>query len=128
MDTAFIIPIGLLMVFGILWIMTATGVGDFLIELLDRRAIANRLRKRRRLIEKTAALAHTQWSGWMVYMFRISERRPDGTIVIPKGSVERWTRQMNTSYSDLPESEKESDRREAEEYMKVFRKYWINEE
>ena len=34
----------------------------------------------------------------------------DGSCIIPKDKVERWTKQMNTDYKDLSESEKQSDR------------------
>lgn len=59
--------------------------------------------------ERLAALCHEQWSGWMKYLFEKVEGRS-----IPEWAWIRWTRQMNTSYVDLPESEKDSDRAEAD--------------
>ena len=35
--------------------------------------------------------------------------------------VKRWVRQMNTPYAELPEAERESDRKEAREKLKVYR-------
>ncbi|TES92014.1 MAG: hypothetical protein E3J94_03065 [Desulfobacteraceae bacterium] len=40
-----------------------------------------------------------------------------GTVTIPKWAVERWTRQMNAEYKDLPDDEKESDRAEADKVI-----------
>jgi hypothetical protein len=68
-------------------------------------------------IEDLAELAHEQWSGWMEYLFEKGEFNPDGTFTIPKWAVDRWTRQMNTQYEDLPEEEKESDRVEARKML-----------
>lgn len=67
--------------------------------------------------EKLAEYAHDAWSGWMKYLFEKSTRNSDGSVTIPKPYVERWMRQMNTSYSDLPESEKKSDRLEADKII-----------
>lgn len=81
-------------------------------------------------IEALANYAHEAWSGWMKYLF--SKCRPgtdylgmsgymaNGSLVIPKESVERWRRQMNTPYAELPEREKESDRDEARKMLAVL--------
>ena len=55
------------------------------------------------MIEKLAEYAHIAWSGWMNYMFSKCTRNDDGTLTIPAWAIERWTRQMTTSYADLPE-------------------------
>lgn len=73
------------------------------------------------LREQLAALAHEQWCGWMRYMFGRSSERIDGTVIIPRGLVERWTRQMETAYADLPEDEKKSDRTEADKVLALLR-------
>ncbi len=64
--------------------------------------------------ERLAEYAHTAWSGWMIYQFSKGTFNEDGTWTMPAWAVERWTRQMNAPYSALPESEKESDRAEAD--------------
>lgn len=75
--------------------------------------------------EKLAEYAHTAWSGWMVYLFEKCEGggTVDGVepipVVIPGWAVERWQRQMNTPYADLPENEKESDRAEADRMLAI---------
>jgi len=67
--------------------------------------------------EMLATLAHQQWSGWMEYLFEKSTLNDDGTVAIPKWAVERWTRQMNTEYKDLPDDEKESNGTEADKVI-----------
>lgn len=75
--------------------------------------------------EALAEYAHEAWSGWMKYLFgktETSERFFSGEIVvvIPRWAVDRWQRQMNTPYADLPESEKESDRAEADKMLAIL--------
>jgi hypothetical protein len=71
--------------------------------------------------EGLADLSHRQWSGWMEYLFEKSSDNQDGTVTIPAWAVERWRRQLNTPYSELPEQEKESDRKEADRVLSVIR-------
>lgn len=72
--------------------------------------------------EKAASLCHTQWSGWMKYLFSLSVQNTDGTVTIPKGLVERWQRQITTPYSKLGAEEKKSDRKEADRFIKLLLK------
>ena len=72
------------------------------------------------LKEQLADLAHKMWSGWMKWMFNIGTFNKDGTWTMPKESVERWTRQLSTSYANLSEHEKESDRKEADRMIEVY--------
>jgi len=69
--------------------------------------------------ERLAAYAHEAWAGWMRYLFGQCIDY-DGEIVIPQWAVERWTRQMETAYQDLPEQEKESDRAEADKMLAII--------
>lgn len=69
--------------------------------------------------ESLADYAHDAWSGWMSYLFSVSTRNEDGTVTIPKWAVDRWVRQMGTPYAELPEEEKESDRKEADKMVKI---------
>jgi hypothetical protein len=55
----------------------------------------------------------------MEYMFTKAPLNADGTWTMPAWAVERWQRQMKTAYADLPESEKKSDRDEADKMLKV---------
>ena len=74
--------------------------------------------------ERLAAYAHEAWVGWMRYLFYRSQKKDDGSMVIPADLVERWERQMNTAYVDLPEAEKQSDRVEALKIMKIIHGDW----
>lgn len=76
--------------------------------------------ERDELREQLAALAHEQWSDWMRYLFSKCEERGDGRL-IPPWAVDRWMRQMQTMYADLPEEEKESDRAEADKVLALIR-------
>lgn len=71
--------------------------------------------------EALADYAHQAWSGWMEYLFRLSTTNDDGTVTIPATRVERWQRQMQTPYKDLPENEKESDRKEADRMLSIVK-------
>lgn len=74
--------------------------------------------------EALAAYAHEAWSGWMKYMFDKCNIDGDSEswkyFRMPSGLFYRWQRQMNTEYHELPESEKKSDRREAENMIEVM--------
>lgn len=65
------------------------------------------------LIEAIADKQHAIWSHWMKYLFSVSADADDGSKVIPSEKVERWTRQMYTSYEWLSDAEQESDRHQA---------------
>ena len=67
--------------------------------------------------EALAATQHAIWAHWMIYLFGVSRLNPDGSVTIPADKAERWIRQMNTHYLDLPESERESDRRQADKVI-----------
>ena len=69
------------------------------------------------LREQLAALAHTQWSGWMKHLFHVSVYGADNTVIIDKYYVERWKRQAYAGYGELTESEKTSDRKEADRIL-----------
>ena len=82
------------------------------------------------LREALADLAHEQWSGWMKYLFSkgyFRNMKLDGTMqcvwIMPSEFRERWERQMNTDYEQLPEEEKDSDRAEADRMIKVVREH-----
>lgn len=70
------------------------------------------------LREVIAALCHEQWSGWMKYLF--SKASPDGRE-LPQWAVDRWSRQATTSYENLTEEEKDSDRKEADRFLDILR-------
>jgi hypothetical protein len=75
--------------------------------------------------ELLAEYAHEAWSGWMKWMFETGGKLmyTDSTHAVwamhPDKFV-RWQRQMNTPYADLPESEKASDRDEANKIRRLL--------
>lgn len=71
--------------------------------------------------ENLAEYAHEAWSGWMRYMFSKSREDPYGDVTIPRQLAQRWRRQMKTSYAELPEDEKGSDRDEADKMLAIVR-------
>ena len=72
------------------------------------------------ITERLAEYAHKAWAGWMDYLFEKSTKNDDGSVTIPASLVERWKRQAQTPYTELPESEKESDRKEADTMMEII--------
>ncbi len=73
-----------------------------------------------KLREKLANLCHQQWSGWMKYLFSKCEL-DDDVATIPEWATERWQRQLMTPYSELSEEEKNSDRVEADKFIKLLK-------
>ena len=80
------------------------------------------IRDDQELREKLANLCHEQWSGWMEYLFsKCTCGGENGNeCVIPKWAVDRWRRQLETKYNNLSEVEMESDRKEADKFLKLF--------
>jgi hypothetical protein len=72
------------------------------------------------LMEKLSAIEHERWADWQRYVFSKCEVLIDGSTMIPRWAVEQWTRQINTPYGQLTESEKESDRREVRRYLPLI--------
>jgi hypothetical protein len=71
--------------------------------------------------EKLADAVHAIWSHWMKYMLSECKMNDDGSFVIPKEKVARWTRQMHTDYCDLSEKEKDSDRHIVDKFLGFVR-------
>lgn len=79
-------------------------------------------------VEKGAELEHDRWARWQKYMF--SKGRIDtesGGLIIPKELVDRWTRQIDTPYSELSEEEKESDRKETRHYIPLLQIFGLRD-
>lgn len=71
--------------------------------------------------EKLAELCHDQWSGWMKYLFSkcVTKVGVPGAFM-PDEFYNRWQKQMNTAYENLSEKEKDSDRKEADKFLKLL--------
>lgn len=70
--------------------------------------------------EQLAELEHERWSRWMQHLFSQSTVNADGSVTIPAWAVERWKRQIEASYAELSEAEKDSDRAEADRTLKLL--------
>ena len=75
------------------------------------------------LREQLAAIEHERWAHWQRWMHDQGRRaRPDGTgaLVLPAVLVDRWERQIATTYADLTEAEKASDREQVDRYWPLI--------
>lgn len=72
------------------------------------------------IIEELAFIEHERWSHWQRYMHGKGVKASDGSLIIPAELAEHWERQMTTTYSDLTEEEKESDREQVRKYLPVI--------
>lgn len=73
------------------------------------------------LREVIAAIEHERWSHWQRYLHEQCLVNEDGSLTIPAELVDRWARQMNTPYDALTEKEKDSDREQADAYLRELR-------
>jgi len=88
----------------------------------------HKLEKREQLKEKLAKFIHEDlWAHWMEHFFNVTYRMkqhhegiPSMVDVLPQRFGDRWRRQKNMKYEDLPEDEKKSDRELAEKLMKLL--------
>lgn len=72
------------------------------------------------LREQLAAMQHEIWAHWMRYQFSYCIENADGSLTVPAEYVERWRRQMEAAYSELPEPERESDREQADKILQLL--------
>ena len=70
------------------------------------------------ILERLSAIEHEQWAHWTKHMLNN----------LTEGNIERWKRQAETSYTDLSEGEKESDRKWAVKVMEVFVDIYNNDQ
>lgn len=84
------------------------------------------------LKEELADYCHDAWSRWMRYMVskgRLTTERQEfdrtywTQMEVPSALISRWNRQMKMPYNELPESEKGTDRDEAEKILSIVLKY-----
>lgn len=72
------------------------------------------------LVNRLAAVEHERWAHWQRYVHSKCVKGLDGSLTIPAELVGRWERQISTSFDELSESEKESDRIQVHRYMLVI--------
>lgn len=75
-------------------------------------------------IERLAALEHERWCHWQRYMHsKCIPQGNDGSLLIPAELVARWSRQIETPYSELSEQERDSDREQVRRYLPLVIEY-----
>lgn len=80
--------------------------------------------QQRELIEQLAEKEHASWSHWMKYLFsQCTEDPENGSMVIPPALVARWHQQLETSYAELSEREKQSDRNRVNHILPLIEAY-----
>jgi hypothetical protein len=75
------------------------------------------------LIEKLADKEHASWARWMAYLFTKCEDNPDGSLTIPSAYVTSLQSQVDTSYADLYEREKQYDRDEVAHILPIINEH-----
>ena len=83
--------------------------------------MTNKYQNIEKIIEELAELEHKRWSSWQRYCHDMILKN-GGKITSPY-PFEQWERQIKTPYSELSEKEKESDRKEARNTLKIIKKY-----
>ena len=73
--------------------------------------------KYKSIVEELSSIEHQRWSNWQSYVHEQCLQTPEGNLIIPANCVERWNRQISTPYSQLTESEKQSDRDQVNLYL-----------
>lgn len=69
--------------------------------------------------EELAALCHEQWAGWMDYFLSNPSvtTYADGSITVMPGYVAALKALVATPYAELPEAQKDNDRKEADRIL-----------
>lgn len=76
------------------------------------------------LFEQLAAIEHERWADWQKYLHSKTEYSViSDSHFIPQVLFRQWERQIATSYADLSEEEKESDRVQVRRYWGLVASY-----
>jgi len=78
------------------------------------------------LREKLAAIEHERWSDWQAWVHsqgHIYEDKLGKSLVLPWEVVERWNKQILTSYKHLSDKEKASDMEQVDRYWPLIEEY-----
>jgi hypothetical protein len=74
----------------------------------------------RSISEELASIEHERWSHWQRYMHSKAKIQPDGSMIFSAELIGRWEKQAATSYADLSEREKKSDREQVRRYSSLI--------
>lgn len=81
-------------------------------------------------VEEGARLEHSRWAGWQRYLHsKCLEMNFEGKkyVYFPVELYDRWEKQIETSYFELSEEEKESDRKEVRKYLPLIQSLLIRQ-
>lgn len=78
------------------------------------------------LLEILSDQEHKRWASWQKYVHEKCIKNEDGSLTIPKESVLWWEEEIKTSYNNLNEKQKESDRNEVRPVIDLICKYLKN--
>lgn len=78
------------------------------------------------LLELLSAQEHQRWASWQKYLHEKCIKNEDGSLTIPKESVDWWEMEIKTSYNNLTEEQKESDRNEVRPVINIIQNYLRN--
>lgn len=73
------------------------------------------------MTERLAEIEHDRWAHWQKYLHGMGVRNIDGSMTLPANLVEKWTRLIETPYSNLSEDERKSDREQVKRYLPELR-------
>lgn len=66
-----------------------------------------------------ASMEHARWAHWQSYLHSKCKRMSDGSLLIPPELVERWERQIHTSFDDLSIEERASDLEQVASFIQL---------
>lgn len=72
------------------------------------------------LREQLADIEHQRWADWQRYVHGLCTPAAGGALTVPASLVERWERQIGTSYDDLTDAEKAADRHQVDRYWHLL--------
>lgn len=79
------------------------------------------------LLEELADIEHQRWADWQEYCFQKLGIKRTGVPIDgdddKSSNIRRWFRQIDTSYADLSEEEKDSDREQVMRYWSLINHY-----
>lgn len=73
------------------------------------------------LFEKLADIEHQRWADWQKYLHSKCIKDENGNLIIPAKYVGNLEYKIATLYSDLSESDKESDREQVKRYWDLVK-------
>lgn len=75
------------------------------------------------LKDELAYIQHEIWGSWQKYLHSKCTINSDGSLTIPSGLVERWERQINSTYNELSDKEQSSDMEQVDKFIDIIYKY-----